>query len=272
MFSTPQKESDVTGRWMAAALLVVVFGSVAFSATINVRIETDKARYKVGDTVFWTVYAWASSGDNHGVSFLSIHLDDDTDDKLGLPFLDLDVPDGPEFLDTAYGVDEKFLIIASGAPSDDPPDLREISVAQVQWDMLLEVGNDGLSDHVLAKGSYTVSVLGEHTLNPSFYGTGAHYWVDATGKAFPFETQNLIPTSFTVVLISDVNEDYYINFIDYGMILAYWGLPSCPETSDCGNVDLNRDGVLNLADIVIFAGQWLWCTDPGQSYCDQFWQ
>ncbi len=48
MFSTPQKKSDMTGGRMVAALLVVVFGSAAFSATINVRIETDKAGYKVG--------------------------------------------------------------------------------------------------------------------------------------------------------------------------------------------------------------------------------
>ena len=142
----------------------------------------------------------------------------------------------------------------------------------MQWDLLLEVGNDGSSDHVLTKGSYTVSVLGEHTLNPSFYATGAHYWVDAMGKALPFETQHVIPTSFTVVLVSDVNKDYYVNLTDWGMILVHWPQPNCPETSDCGSVDLNRDGVLNLADIVIFAGQWPWCTDPGQSYCDQFWQ
>ena len=36
--------------------------------------------------------------------------------------------------------------------------------------------------------------------------------------------------------------------------------------------DFNRDCHVNLADVAVFAAQWLWCTDPENSRCDQFWK
>jgi len=37
------------------------------------------------------------------------------------------------------------------------------------------------------------------------------------------------------------------------------------------NADLNEDCYVNWADFGVFAGQWLRCTDPANSDCDQYW-
>jgi len=263
MSAITKKGSNIICSGVLLALLVTVFGSSTLAATINLRVETDKARYRIGDTVQWKVYAWASSGDNFGVSFLSIHLDDDTADMLNPPGLN-----GEEFLGTAYGTDEKFQIIGSGSVSNESPDLREISVAQLPWDMVPNIGNDGWDDHVLAQGGYVVSAVGEHTLTPSFYGTGAHYWVDSVGTSvLPFETRNVVQAEFSVVLKADINLDYYVNFIDYAILAARWERKDCDSTQACDGADLSGDGAVTFTDVLFFAGQWLECTDPDQPYC-----
>ncbi len=263
----------VAGRITACAVLVCFLGGWGYSATINIRVVTDKSRYKAGDTVLWTLYACASSGDNRGVSFLSTCLDDNTDDRLAQPFVN---PNGTEFLDTVYGVANRFELTGEIDASDVEPDLKGISVAQSALDMKLDVGNDGWSDHVLAKGSYTVSVLGEHTLAPSLYRpegvSSADYWLDATGTERSFEIQNAISSSFVVVLNADINKDYYVNYGDYAMIAARWQRDDCDGSWNCDGADLSRDGVVDIADIVALADKWLNCTDPGEGDCDHFWR
>ncbi|OHB54224.1 MAG: hypothetical protein A2Y12_04325 [Planctomycetes bacterium GWF2_42_9] len=37
-------------------------------------------------------------------------------------------------------------------------------------------------------------------------------------------------------------------------------------------LDLNRDCYVDLGDVAVFASQWLWCTDPANSNCDQYWK
>ena len=36
-------------------------------------------------------------------------------------------------------------------------------------------------------------------------------------------------------------------------------------------LDLNGDCYVDLSDIAIFISQWMWCTDPANSDCDQYW-
>ncbi len=256
-------------------LIVAISASVAFSATVNVRIQSDKDRYHVGDTVSWTVYAWSNSPlpqdqyPNRGISFLSIHLDDDTADAMMPPFIDaLDT----EFLNSDFGVADNFEKLADGTPQQSPPDVWEISVTQQPFNRHLEVANDDWNGHVLAHGSYTVTVLGEHTITPIYYATGAQYWVDATGPARPFETKNTFPASFTVVLKADINTDYYVNIADYAMLSARWKRADCADSDDCDGADINSDGIVDFVDLASLATQWLSCTDPDNPFCDQFWQ
>jgi len=52
-----------------------------------------------------------------------------------------------------------------------------------------------------------------------------------------------------------------------------------PHASVCGalgtvylSTDLNKDCYVNLADFALFASRWLWCTDPQDPNCDQYWK
>lgn len=247
------------------AILILISCSMAHSATLNLQVKTDKIAYSPGDTVLWTIYAWAGTGDNRGIALLSVHLDDDTDDWLNVPFTE-----AGQFTDSAYGVDEKFIIMGMGTPFGEPPELRDITVMQWNWDKVLDIGNDGSTDHILATGSYTAQAFGAHNLNVTL--NAANYWPDSISNPLEFEASDSVSASFVVVLTADVNADNYVDFLDYAIILQNWPQTNCAATSDCNATDLNRDGTVNLPDIAIFASQWLSCTDPANILCDQFWK
>lgn len=262
MLTTKQKYIAIT------AILILISCSMAHSATLNLQVKTDKFAYSPGDTVLWTIYAWASTGDNRGIALLSVDLDDDTNDLLNLPFTE-----AGQFTDSAYGNDEKFEIMGNedgGTTSSEPPDLRDITVMQMPLDKVLDIGNDGSTDHILATGSYTVSVIGTHALNVIF--KGANCWPDSINYPVAFDLVIENPAIFQVVLSADVNADNYVDFLDYAIISQNWPQTNCAATSDCNATDLNRDGTVNLPDIAIFASQWLSCTDPANTFCDQFWK
>jgi len=56
-------------------------------------------------------------------------------------------------------------------------------------------------------------------------------------------------------------------------------LAAIPYATVCGErgtvyltADKNLDCYVNLADFALFASHWLWCTDPADSNCDQYWK
>ncbi len=271
MFGIANKKTGIVGSRAVAVLAVLILGSAALSATMNVRVETDKTVYKVGDTVAWTIYAWASSGDNLGVAFVSVDLDDANDIILNAPLRD---EIEPEFLGTSYGVAEGFMVTGWGEPDPDDPDTPDLlSISVMQIDKQPDKGNDGQDNHILAKGSYTVSTLGEHALDVNYYGTGAHYWLNDDiydYTVFAFETLKEFPGSFSVVIDADINGDYSVNLVDVSILAAWWHQTGCANAMDCGGADVNGDDVVDLTDAAMVADWWLWCDNaPGNPYCGQ---
>ncbi len=245
----------------AAAMMaigVLLLGGASYGATINVQVVTDRGVYGTGDTVYWTVYAWASKGDNRGVALLSADLDDSTPDTLELPWVDAD-----QFEGSAYGTMQKFVKLVDPVISPVPPELRGIIVMQLPTDRRLDIGNDGRQDHVLAKGSYTVASRGRHTLAAVL--NGANYWPDPVSTASrAFELINSYPAYFMVGgLEGDVNGDYCVDMADFATVAAWWASTECHMPPYCGGADITRDGVVDLGDAAIVAGQWLSCEDPG---------
>ena len=180
---------------------------LTFGAEIHLKVETDKMGYHVGDTVSWTIYAWASQGDNRGVALISVDLDDDPNEILEEP-----LHDPNEFTDTYYGSDELFLLLGSGTPATEPPRLRDLFIMQIPDNRMLDVGNDGDPNHIFAKGEFVVTITGSHELNVSL--NGANYWPDEINNAKKFEVQNMISSDFTVYYRADIDKDGSVNFTD----------------------------------------------------------
>ncbi|MBE0535404.1 MAG: hypothetical protein IH624_07010 [Phycisphaerae bacterium] len=241
---------------MAIAVLFLAAGMPAKGATLNARVLTDKGIYNIGDTVNWTVYMWASKGDNRGIALLSVDMHDDTVDTVQLPALN-----GADFAKTAYGTPEKFLRMSDPVISSTPPDLRGILVMQLPYDRKLDIGNDGRTDRILAHGSYTITEHGWHTL--SAIVNAANYWPDSVSlMSTAFEVVKISPARIRVGLAADVNADFCVNMLDYSILAAWWGSSQCGDMPYCDGADITADGSVDLSDAAVLAGQWLSCDGP----------
>ena len=254
-----RQEPRVSGTRTAVIAALLIGAGMTSAATINVQVVTDKSIYKIGDTVYWTVYAWASKGDNRGVALLSADMEEDTADTLQLPSIA-----GGEFAGTAYGTEEKFVKFVDPVLSQVSPELRGILVMQLPNDRRLDIGNDGRTDHILVQGSYTIVEHGWHTL--SVILNAANYWPDSVNlMAAAFETINSSPARFRVGLDGDINGDYCVNMLDFSVLAAWWAGSQCDATPYCDGADVTGDGVVDLSDAAVVVGQWLWCDRPDQA-------
>ncbi len=259
--------------------IMLAMSSYVMGATVHLQVVTDKATYFPGQTVHWTIQAWASSGDNQGVALLSVHLNDNTNEIL-LPPLNA----ATEFTDTEYGTSENFTIVGFGTQAATAPRLRDITVLQFPASRLLNVGNDN-TPHVYCKGSYVVTNLGNHSLTPVL--NAANYWPDGVGNAVAFEANTITSAAFDVVpeplFCGDANtvyldadiampQDCYVNFLDFAVFASEWLNVGCTGPSWCQGADIDEDTAVDDFDLELFVEDWLACTDPANAACDIFWK
>ena len=194
-------------RLTLTAVALVLCASIASAATINLRVATDKSVYLQGETIRWSIFAWGNSGETHGISLLAVNLLDsvggspsgetlseaETEDYLGLVF---------QLKGTTYGAVGHFNIVTAG--TTDPSIVRDIKAAQQAGSQVYNVGNDGV-EHLFAEGSFTASVVGNHTLSNEFRGW--NYWdAEYAGgsvnykeqQAVGFQSSSLTPGQFRV--------------------------------------------------------------------------
>jgi hypothetical protein len=190
-----QRESLFVG--LVAA---VCMATTASAATLNLKVTTDKPVYAPGDTVTWTITAWASTGDNRGVSLLGVGLAESQLEALTAALVD-PVPGDPTVQElhlSLYNHANGFLLAGGGTYDPDYPGiLSEVGVFQLPDDPLSlpNIGNDG-SEHVFATGQYAVEALGSHAL--SLAVTGAMYWPLGNDTSTPFDSTNNTPATFLV--------------------------------------------------------------------------
>ena len=261
-------------------ILVMACAPWVHGATLHLEVEVDKACYFPGETVNWTLYAWADPGDNDGVALLSVNLDDDAGEPLGAP-----AQAGGEFTDTEYGISENFVIAgAGGTLAATSPRLRDVNVLQFPNNRMINIGNDGVR-HVYCKGSYTVSIMGTHALTATL--NAANYWPDAISNALEFENSDTTPAAFdvvpepivcgnpgTVYLAADIAQppDCYVNLKDYAVVHGRWLDNTCVATGWCDGADQDQSGDVGLPDLQLWVTEWLWCTDPANASCDIYWK
>jgi parallel beta-helix repeat protein len=177
---------------MAVFLLAVGCAS-GWAAELHLRVTTDKDTYIVGNEVKWTIWAWASVGDNSGIQGLFINLDDNRSEALE-PADDDEEPLG-ELDGTFYSIEHEFVLENQGIQSQSSPRLQNIS-AQQKYVRKINIGNDG-DEHIFAKGSYVVTKLGAHDLTATF--TNSKYWACPTCPPDIFDTGDNFPARFDVL-------------------------------------------------------------------------
>ena len=70
-------------------------------------------------------------------------------------------------------------------------------------------------------------------------------------------------------LTGDLNEDCYVNLIDYSMVSNNWMLDNSDDPNECGSVDnpipdgdADGDCIVNMQDAALLGWDWLNCNDP----------
>ena len=61
----------------------------------------------------------------------------------------------------------------------------------------------------------------------------------------------------TVPLSADLNNDDRVNLLDFAEMLNDYGTSNCLPDQPCYAADLNNDGAVDSADLVVMAGQWM---------------
>jgi hypothetical protein len=76
----------------------------------------------------------------------------------------------------------------------------------------------------------------------------------------------------TQYFATDLNKDCRTDFKDYAIFAKHYIWDLCLPPDWCEFADIDQSTEVNIGDIADIARQWLWCTDPAQTYCDQFWK
>ena len=96
------------------------------------------------------------------------------------------------------------------------------------------------------------------TVNASYSNTGLQanatytYRVSAYDAAGNQSSQSsqASATTQSAYASADINQDGYVNSVDFGILMSYWGSSSRPAA------DLNQDGYVNSVDFGIMMSQW----------------
>jgi hypothetical protein len=63
--------------------------------------------------------------------------------------------------------------------------------------------------------------------------------------------------AYEYYLVGDLNTTCGVDIDDLTLFVSYWLQINCQQPDNCGQADLNRDGMVELADFALFAEHWL---------------
>ena len=234
---------DWNGLRVAATLGLDNVTAVSEPATLNLKVETDKDEYHVGDTVNWLIWAGANSGTTRGVSLIGVDLGDDRGEAMS-PAAAL----GGDF--AAFG--------ASSTGTTPPGSVLVKDIFAGQTSRQLDVAGDG-AEHLFAVGSYEATMTGRHTLTVSH--RSGNYWPTATANAAAFELidDSLGDAEFNVIAdLGDANGDGVVDDNDLSLLLANWNQDA---GWDGGN--FNGDSITDDSDLSLLLANWTASDPPG---------
>jgi hypothetical protein len=56
-------------------------------------------------------------------------------------------------------------------------------------------------------------------------------------------------------ITGDIAGSYGVDYVDFAVFAAHWEQTGCP--TGCGNADINSSGTVDIADLTLFADNWL---------------
>lgn len=153
------------------------------------------------------------------------------------------------------------LIIGSTPPVDTiPPSIpanltaTTISSSQINLSWTASTDNVGVTGYRIFRGGTEIAT----TANISYSNTGLQanttytYRVSAYDAAGNQSSQSSQASATTQLAYSsaDLNQDGYVNSVDFGIMMSYWNSTSYPSA------DINQDGSVNSVDFGIMMSQW----------------
>ena len=230
---------------------ILLLGTAA-NADFNLSVTTDKMMYIPGETVNWTLWAWADvEGSGAGISLISVGLSDNTGEQMNEADTEMLFGIIPSLENSEYSALQRFVLQSPGVATL-PGQVIDITTLQFDATRMLNVGNDGQM-HVYATGSYTYTRFAAHYLEPIF--TAANYWSSDTGPAMPF-TLGSVTGCYLYhpydPIPGDANSDWLVDGTD----LALWQQNYDPMGANPFNAwyrgDWNDDDKINGADLALW--------------------
>ena len=234
-------------RAIVLSIVGILVLSSAANADFHMEVTTDRLTYNLGDTINWTLWAWADTeGSGAGVAFVAGGLTDSTGEQMNLPDMDVyGLLASSEYNNPVSG----FMLKSCGVTA--PGMLVDIIVMQTH--ITANIGNDG-QPHIFATGSYTMATPGAHYLEPIF--TAANYWESPSGRPIlPFTLGTLTGTSWELLFDpdpGDSNGDSLVNGADLALWqINYDALGTNPYNSWYWG-DWNDDDIIDGADLALW--------------------
>ena len=130
------------------------------------------------------------------------------------------------------------------------------------------------------KGQLEVRANGVHSLTKTHEGITYIFAANVNSLATPcsFNLEGTLPTRAEVMFEDrtiPITADQFDDQFDAYDVHVYRIDPDyqrqCGDEGTYIHGDLNNDCYINIQDVCIIASQWLWCSDPSDSSCDQYW-
>ncbi len=72
-------------------------------------------------------------------------------------------------------------------------------------------------------------------------------------------------------LLSDLDGDCYVDYVDLEKIVYYWLEADCSTMGDCEGADFEPDDDVDFIDFSTFGLQWMYCNNPEDASCTKNW-
>ena len=105
--------------------------------------------------------------------------------------------------------------------------------------------------------------------------TGAEYRI--AGYVL-YDGQSTNSTSIVIsrcgggIMVGDISQDCYVDMEDIALMALEWSRNPCLISRSCNQADFNNDGIVKIKDLRFIADHWLYCNDPENVECNQYWK